>query len=133
MNKRMFKKAEKLSVSRRRLTDNRELYPIGWLLKDARANGYFTNLDRIKEAILCMDEDHPNRQGLTTEDLANVKLLMEHPDVVDIAIVGVFQWFGTMGGKADIGKLLDEIRALKYEPELCLIVDEKLITEPESK
>jgi len=112
----MLKKAQKIVINPKRLCDNREQYPVEWLLKDAKNTGYFTNLDRIKCAILYMDKNnHSNHQGLSEEDKAKVEKLIQYDDIVDIVLLTLFQWFGTNVGKNDIGKLLDEIRKLKYE------------------
>jgi len=112
----MLKKAKKLAINSDRLSDNREQYPVEWLLKDTSGSGYFTNLDRIKCAILYMDRDYyTNYQGLSEEDKKKAEKLIEHEDIVDIVLLTTFQWFGTNVGKNDIGNLLDEIRKLKYE------------------
>ena len=118
MNKQMLKKAKKLAINSDRLSDNREQYPVEWLLKDTSGSGYFTNLDRIKCAILYMDRDYyTNYQGLSEEDKKKAEKLIEHEDIVDMVLLTTFQWFGTNVGKNDIGKLLDEIRKLKYEQQ----------------
>ena len=116
MNKRMLKKAQKLSIGSDRLYDNREQYPVEWLLKDTSGSGYFTNLDRIKCAILYMDKQYNSGyQNLSEEDKLKVEKLIQNEDIVDMVLLTTFQWFGTNVGKYDVGKLLDEIRKLKYE------------------
>lgn len=118
MNKRMLNKVRKLSINANRLNDNREQYPVEWLLKDTSGSGYFTNLDRIKCAILCMDKGYyDNYQHLSDEDKIKVEKLIANDDVVDMVLLIVFQWFGTMVGRNDIGNLMDEIRKLKYEEQ----------------
>ncbi len=120
MNKQMLKKAQKLAISSDRLYDNREQYPIEWLLKGKECGSfgsYGNNLNLIKNAILCMNKNNPNYQDLSEEDKSKVEKLMQHEDIVDTVLLTTFQWFGTNVGKYDIGKLLDEIRKLKYETE----------------
>ena len=118
MNKIMIKKAKKFAINSDRLYDNREQYPVKWLLKNTSGSGYYSNLDRIKCAILYMDKPHPNYQNLSEEDKKKVEELIKYPDIVDTVLLTVFQWFGTNVGKYDIGKLLDEIRKLKYEENI---------------
>jgi len=116
MNKQMMKKAEKLCMSPGRLDDNIERFPVEWLLSNRTVNGYPSGLDMIKDAILCMDTEHGNYQTLTEDKKAMVNELLKNENVVDVVIMTLFQWFGTSVGKSDIGTLLDDIRALKYEP-----------------
>ncbi len=112
----MMKKAQKIVINSDRLNDNREQYPVEWLLKDTSGSGFFTNLDKIKCAILYMDGQYNlNHQDLSEEDKLKVEKLIKHSDIVDTVLLTTFQWFGTNVGKYDIGKLLDEIRKLKYE------------------
>ncbi len=116
MNKRMMKKAQKIVINSDRLSDNREQYPVEWLLKYTSGSGFFTNLDKIKCAILYMDRQYNlNHQDLSEKDKLKVEKLIKHSDIVDTVLLTTFQWFGTNVGKYDIGKLLDEIRKLKYE------------------
>ena len=118
MNKKMIKKAQKLSINTGRLYDNQEQYPIEWLLKKKHiCTGHESNLDMIKDAILCMNKNHSNYRDLSEEDKLKVEKLKQHDDVVDIVLLTTFQWFGTNVGKSDIGKLLDEIRKFKYEKQ----------------
>ena len=118
MNKRMIKKAQKIAINTGRLYDNREQYPIEWLLKDQRGcYGYLSRLDMIKCAILCMGKSHPNYQQLSEEDKKKAEELIKHSDIVDTVLLTTFQWFGTTVGKYDVGKLLDETRKLKYEKQ----------------
>jgi len=115
MNKRMIKKAQKIAINTGRLYDNREQYPLEWLLKERRGYAYLSNIHMIRDAILCMNKSHPNYQQLSEEDKKKVEELIKHSNIVDTVLLTTFQWFGTNVGKSDIGKLLDEIRKLKYE------------------
>jgi hypothetical protein len=119
MNQKLLTRAKKLSVSSNRLNDNREQYPVEWLLKERDICwGYSSKLEMITDIILQMNKNHANYQNATTEDKEKIEKLIQYPEIVDIVIVSLFQWFGTNVGKSDIGKLLDEIRALKYEEQV---------------
>lgn len=128
MKKRMLNKANKLAMSPDRLDNNIEAYPLEWLFSDRKAYGYPSELDKIKNAILCMDKSHGNYHHLIDDKKPVVDKLLENEDVVDIVLVTLFQWFGTNVGKHEIGKLMDEIRNMQYEPESInmLIRDEDL-------
>ena len=117
MKKRMLNKAIKLAMNPNRLDNNIEARPLEWLFSDRAVNGYPSGLDMIKNAILCMDKSHGNYHQLTDDKKPVVDKLLKNEDVVDIVIVTLFQWFGTNVGKNEIGELMDEIRAMKYEPE----------------
>ena len=109
----MYRRAQKSALMACRLSDNREQYPIRWLLEpQGEINPYHSNLDMIKSGILCMDKYHQNFQYLSEEDKEKATKLTEHNDIVDIVLFTLFQWFGTNVGKKDIGELLDEIRKL---------------------
>ena len=113
MNKSMMKRAKDISVNAHRLKfDNREQYPIEWLL-NVQGMTYSSNLDMIKRAVLCMDVTHANYFSLPDEDKKKADKLMESEDVVNMVLVTLFQWFGTNVGKDDIGKLLDAIRTIR--------------------
>lgn len=115
MNKKLLEKAKALSISSNRLTDNREQYPVEWLLKERSISwGYTSKLEMITDIILEMNKNHSNYQNATNEDKPKIEKLIQNPEVVEIVVVSLFQWFGTNVGKSDIGTLLDEIRALKY-------------------
>jgi hypothetical protein len=62
-----------------------------------------------------MDINHENYKTLSDEEKERADKLIENEDVVNIVLVTLFQWFGTNVGKHDIGKLIDEIRALEYK------------------
>ncbi len=115
MDKRLFEKAKSLSVSSNRLSDNRELY-LEWLLRERNIScGYTSNLEMITDIILEMNKNHPNYQNSTPEDKVKIEKLIQNPEIVKMVVVSLFQWFGTNVGKSDIGKLMEEIRTLKYE------------------
>jgi len=118
MDNNLLQRAKALSVSSNRLTDNREQYPVEWLLVDRSiALGYTSKLEMITDMILQMNKNHPNYQNTTPEDKIKIERLIQNQDVVEMVIVSLFQWFGSNVGKSDVGRLLDEIRALKYEYE----------------
>ena len=115
MGKRLYKKAKDITIGADRLYDNREQYPLGWLLKKQWGGGFTSNLDMIKRAILYMDKGHQNYGTLTYEDKFKAESLIHHEEIVDRVILTIFQWFGTNCGKSDIGKLMDEIRKMEYK------------------
>ena len=129
MNKQMLEKAQKLSTSAERLLhDNREQYPVEWLLKERSISwGYTSKLEMITDILLQMNRNHPNYINTSPEDKIKVEKLIQNPEIVETVIVSLFQWFGTNVGKSDIGTLLDEIRDLKYKKPMsaqCKCVSE---------
>ena len=115
MDKKIMIKARKMTLSTNRLHDNVEQYPVDWLLKNVDKSGYISNIDMIRDAILCMDPRHDNYRYLNDEDKAKADSLQKNPEIVDHVLVTLFQWFGTTVGKHTIGKLLDDIRALEQD------------------
>lgn len=116
IDKNLLKKAQSLSVSSNRLTDNREQYPVEWLLKKRHIScDYTSKLKMLTDIVLEMNKNHHNYQNSTPQDKIKIEKLIQNREIVEIVIVSLFQWFGTNIGKSDIGELLDEIRMLKYD------------------
>mgnify|MGYP006284592891 CR=1 FL=1 len=111
------KEAIKKCINSYRLPyDARERLPVKWLTKDHDFMGtidYYPNvLEMIKGSILCMDESHPNHHHLSDEQKEMVKKLQKYPDVVDITLCSIFQWFGTTVGRANMQEVIQDIHKI---------------------
>lgn len=110
--KKEYNRISKVAICQHRQKfDVREQIPIRYLSSYMFFREGWSELERMKSLVLCMDTGHDNYKHLPEKEKKQVKKLLENEEVVDIVLASVFQWFGTSCGLSDIRELVKEIEA----------------------
>jgi hypothetical protein len=90
--------------------DKTEVASMNWLNKTTGTGN--TELEDIKAMILCMDKTHPNYSHLSEGEKALVEKLIANEEVVDIAVITLFRWFGSHVGSWSLKQVLKDVGEL---------------------
>lgn len=96
--------------------DSRELIGLEYLESHTIRCGNMgstSNIESLKDMLLCMDKHDVNYSHLTEDSKSLVEKLIKNEDVVDIVLCTLFQWVGTNVGMCDVRKLIEDISKSK--------------------
>lgn len=98
----MSRHLKRLSINKHRLEDNeQERKTLGWLNKRTISSNQ-TNLEVLKDSILCMNMYGEGYTYLDDKQKELVGKLQQNEKIVEITIATIFQWFGSCVGHCAI-------------------------------
>ena len=98
--------------SHRLESEPKEVKTMEWLLSNSISSNE-TNLDSIKNLILCMDRYGFHYKFLFHQDKILVDELLKNPKIVDIVLTTMFRWFGSQVGQFSIKQMSGETNRKK--------------------
>jgi len=104
----MARKLDELTINKHRLEGNPiEQKTLEWL-NQSTISSNMTNLESLKNDILCMNACSENYSHLESIKQAEADKLHQNENTVDIALATIFQWFGSHVGYCNLKKLIDD-------------------------